>query len=119
PSMGLESAVAQESWPRMSVMHDIFASVPERWIQDDGRSVSFRGSSRTFLPGVATVRAVGDPYVDGPYPCDGGSVSAVSVDGMLTGVPGHPLTARFDTGEVSAPLPPDAWYGGIGRLVVT
>jgi hypothetical protein len=68
---------------------------------------------------VASVRATSDPNVDGPHPCDGGSVTAESFDGTLTGDPGHPLTARFDMGPMQAPTEPGSWYGFIGRIVVS
>jgi hypothetical protein len=119
PGMAYESVVAQEFWPRISVTHEIDAVVPRRWVKDDGDTVSWHGDARSFLPGAASVRATGDPYVDGPYPCDSGNVSAESFDGAFTGATGHPLTARFDTGIVRAPTEPDEWYGFLGRLVVT
>jgi len=119
PDTAFESAIAQEFWRKMSVLHEIDAMVPRSWIRDEADSVRWHGNAASFFSGAASVRATSAPFVDGPYPCDDGSVSAESFEGILTGDPGHPLTARFDTGPVLAPIEPDGWGGFIGRIVVT
>jgi hypothetical protein len=119
PGMVIESAVAQEFWPRMSVTHDIFAIVPRSWVRDSEGGFAWHGSERAFLPGAVVVHGEGPPEVDGPYPCDGGTVSYELTDGTLTGVRGHPMTALFDTGVVTAPLAPQAWDASIERIEVT
>jgi len=115
---GFESAIEQEFWPRMSVIHEIFAGVPDSRIDAQPDAVHIRGTSSSFLPGAATVTAEMDPYVDGPFPCRGGDVSFEFVESSFIGGPGRPLTADFTTGAMSAPTGPSDWTGAFVTTIV-
>jgi hypothetical protein len=100
---GIESAIWQQFFPRMSVDHFILAEVPDSRIEDDSDVVRWRGSASLFLPGSASISSEGEPYLDGPYACPGAQVTFEEFFGPFLGGPGRPLSAEFATGSMTAP----------------
>jgi len=105
--------------PALSI-HQVSAIVPRGGVTEGpNRTVTVTTYPGTFLSGVANYRSKGQALIDGPYPCRGGRVLFKTTFGPLTGAPGNPFTAEFDTGAVVvSPDDQDALSAQYDRLLV-
>lgn len=120
PGLADQFATAEIALDPAIVIHEVDAVVPRGGVtQGPKRTATITTYPGTFLSGSADYRSKGPAVVDGPYPCRTGKVVFKSTFGPLTGSPGDPFTAEFDTGAVVVPPDQrDALLGEYDRQLV-